>query len=163
NTAGAVGNGPSDEPSISADGRFVSFRSAASDLLPAGQDTNAQTDIFVRDLQNNTTKRASADATGPNFTGNPNDFSAEPFTSADASDLVSGDTNGKRDIFVRDMQTGTTTMVSVGAAGALGNGDSDSPSISQDGRYVVFSSESTNLVGNDTNTKRDVFIHDRNT
>ena len=246
NTAGAAGNGASVEPSISSDGRFVSFTSSASDLLAAGVDTNLHADIFVRDVQAGTTRRVSADSTGPNFTGNANGVSAEPFTSpdgdfvvftsratdmasgvtdrtdatdplgqaanvndvfirdltsnnpnnairmvsvnttgttsgnarsfdasvssggrfvafrSDASDLVTGDTNGKRDIFVRDMNSGVTTRVSVATGGGQSNGDSDSPSISEDGRYVVFSSVGTNLAGNDNNNARDVFIHDRN-
>src|SRR5206468_9696249 len=158
NTAGGVGNGASDEPSISADGRFVSFRSAASDLLPAGVDTNSQTDILVRDLPNNTTKRVTADSTGANFTGNPNDFSAEPFTSSDgrwvafssrASDLVSGVTDrddvptgggglGRAtDVFLRDLQSTdpatATKMVSVNTAGNVsGNARSFDASVSAD-------------------------------
>src|SRR5215217_3773620 len=79
-TGGGAGNGVSDEPSISADGRFVSFRSNATDLIAS--DTNGLTDIFVRDWQAGTTRRASANSSGAQFSGNANGFSAEPFTSA---------------------------------------------------------------------------------
>ena len=239
NSAGtAAGNAKSEEPSISADGRFVSFTSDASDLI--ADDTSTRADIFVRDVQAGTTRRVSNDTGG----GNANDFSAEPFTSADgrwvvftsraqdlqddvvdrddatdprgltnnvidvfirdlqgnnpanairmvsvnaagtasgdrgsfdasvssdgrfvafrsdATDLVANDTNGKRDIFVRNMQSGVTTRVSVISGGGQSNGDSDSPSISQDGRFVVFSSLADNLVAGDTNGARDVFLHD---
>src|SRR5439155_27021792 len=130
-------------------------------------------DVFLPDLQSTdpatATKMVSVNTAG-NVSGNARSFDAS--VSADgrfvafrseASDLVSGDNNGKRDIFVRDMQTAVTTRISVGAGGAEANGDSDSPSISQDGRFVVFSSEASNLAGNDSNGKRDVFLHDRDT
>ena len=80
---------------------------------------------------------------------------------SDASNLVPGDTNGARDVFVRDMQTGETTRVSVSSSGAEANGDSFAPALSSDGRYVAFSSAATNLVDGDTNDANDVFIRDR--
>ena len=78
-----------------------------------------------------------------------------------ASNLVSVDTNGTWDVFVHDRQTGVTERVSVGSAGTEGNGISGSPSISADGRYVAFHSDATNLVADDTNGTRDVFVRDR--
>jgi Tol biopolymer transport system component len=80
-----------------------------------------------------------------------------------ASNLVAGDTNGKADVFVRDRQTGQTTRVSVASDGTQANGDSYSPSISADGRFVVFSSTATNLDPKDQTNAVDVFLHDRNT
>lgn len=86
-----------------------------------------------------------------------------------SDNLVSGDTNGQSDIFVRDRLTGTTERVSVSSTGRQGDGNSGllngmgSPSISADGRFVVFDSEATNLVKGDTNGASDVFIHDRMT
>lgn len=65
---------------------------------------------------------------------------------SDASNLVSGDTNGARDVFVRDRQTGETTRMSVDTSGAEANGDSFAPAISSDGRFVAFSSAASNLV-----------------
>jgi len=76
-----------------------------------------------------------------------------------ASNLVAKDRNDASDIFVRDLVTGTTTLVSVDSAGAQANGPSFSPSISADGNVVAFRSYATNLVANDTEGKIDVFVH----
>ena len=80
-----------------------------------------------------------------------------------ATNLVTGDTNGKSDVFVHDRQNGTTTRVSVDSAGnqASGYAGSSAPSISADGRFVAFVSDATTLVAGDTNGKSDVFVHDR--
>ncbi len=92
-----------------------------------------------------------------------NDFSGDPSVSADgrfvafdsqADNLVSGDTNGSQDIFVHDLMTGRTTIVSRHSSGAYGDGQSNNPSISDDGRYVAFSSVASNLVSGDTNRRR---------
>jgi Tol biopolymer transport system component len=80
-----------------------------------------------------------------------------------ASNLVTGDTNGAVDIFVHDRQTGATTRVSVGIGGAQPNGNSRSPAISADGRYVAYTSGATNLAANDTNAADDIFVYDRQT
>jgi YVTN family beta-propeller protein len=86
------------------------------------------------------------------------------FTS-DASNLVTGDTNSQRDVFVHDRVTKTTSRVNVGAASAQGLGgfNTSIPTISADGRVVAFFSSMTNLVGNDTNSAVDAFVHDRTT
>src|SRR5262249_31008503 len=79
-----------------------------------------------------------------------------------ASNLVSNDGNGGvTDTFVYDRVTDTTELVSRGLGGAAGNGDSDFASITPDGRYVAFSSTASNLVVDDTNGLRDVFVFDR--
>jgi hypothetical protein len=78
-----------------------------------------------------------------------------------AANLVTGDTNNKSDVFVRDRQSAVTTRVSVSSGGLQGNNESYEPQISYDGRYVVFSSLATNLITGDTNNHPDVFIHDR--
>jgi hypothetical protein len=80
-----------------------------------------------------------------------------------ASNLVSGDTNGCIDVFIHDQSTGTTERVSVDSSGGQANGDSSSPSISGDGRYVAFQSLSSNLVAGDSNGTFDIFVHDRTT
>jgi uncharacterized repeat protein (TIGR01451 family) len=105
-----------------------------------------------------------------------NQDSERPSVSADgrfvafaslSDNLVPGDTNGKSDIFVRDRVTGATERVSVSSAGRQGNADGGllngmaGPSISADGRFVVFDSEASNLVKRDTNGTSDVFLHDR--
>jgi uncharacterized repeat protein (TIGR01451 family) len=88
------------------------------------------------------------------------------FASA-ASNLVPDDTNGVGDVFVRDRRTGVTERVSVGGKGAQGNGDSNffgistAPAISDDGRYVAFKSDASNLVKGDRNELTDVFVRDR--
>ena len=79
---------------------------------------------------------------------------------SDASDLVAGDTNGFQDIFVRDLKTGTTVRASTDAAGAQGNGVSEVPALSADGRYVAFSSYASNLVAGDSNGVPDLFARD---
>ena len=99
-----------------------------------------------------------------------NDHSPSPSISSDgryvafdshAYNLVDGDSNGFRDVFVHDRQTGQTTRVSVSSAGVQGNNRSIHPSISSDGRYVAFYSAARNLVDGDNNGFRDVFVHDR--
>ncbi|PYU86902.1 MAG: hypothetical protein DMG08_29040 [Acidobacteria bacterium] len=79
---------------------------------------------------------------------------------SDASDLAAtNDTNGTIDVFVRDLKTGTTTLVSVNSAGAgSGNGPSRLPALSADGRFVAFHSPASDLVANDTNGNFDVFV-----
>jgi Tol biopolymer transport system component len=162
-SAGDEGNGHSHHPALSADGRYVTFSSTASNLV-AG-DTNGLEDIFVRDTISNTTIRVSIDSTGNE--GNAN--SDTPALSADgryvafmswADNLVAGDTNGYRDIFVRDTIANTTTRVSVDSAGNEGNEYSHHPALSADGRYVAFSSLANNLVAGDTNGHFDVFVRD---
>ena len=165
-SSGAQGNDDSDQPAISSDGRYVAFQSLASNLV-AG-DTNATADIFLHDRQSGSTVRVSVDSTG----AQSNSWCESPSISADgqvvsfwssASNLVPGDTTGFGDVFVHDMATGTTEIVSVDSSGAQGNSTSFANGISGDGTIVVFESHATNLVAGDTNGARDVFIHDRST
>src|SRR5205823_2188415 len=81
--------------------------------------------------------------------------------SSNSTNLVSGDTNGKTDVCVRDRLLGKTERVGVSTRGKQGDGDSVKPAISADGRYVTFESAASNLVKNDTNGSRDVFLRDR--
>lgn len=81
---------------------------------------------------------------------------------SEANNLVSGDANGKIDVFVKDRVTGTLTRVSVSSSGLEGDYRSQHPALSQDGRYVVFESFATNLVTNQAK-QGGVFVHDRNT
>lgn len=163
--AGVQGNAQSDDSAISSGGRYVTFKSQASNFVTG--DTNGTSwDIFVKDLQTGAISRVSTSSSGAQSNG----ASHDPVISADgrsvafrssASNLVTGDTNGQQDIFVKDTQTGTTTLVSVSTAGVQGNALSDDPQISDDGRFVAFHSDATNLVTGDTNAVRDVFVRDR--
>src|SRR5207248_11085316 len=84
------------------------------------------------------------------------------FVSA-ATNLVTGDTNGAADVFVRDRQTGTTERVSVASGGTQSNAASVGSALSAAGRFVAFQSDATNLVVGDTNGATDVFVRDRQT
>ena len=160
---GTQGNGASYDPSISADGRYVAFRSMASNLV-AGDSNGAVSDIFVHDRATGTTTIESITPLG----GSGNSSSHAPSISADgryvafhsnASNLVGGDTNGvTSDVFVRDRTGGTTTLVSVVSGGTSANGPSYYPSISADGLYVTFYSTASDLVEGDTNGVADVFV-----
>jgi Tol biopolymer transport system component len=160
---GVPADGRSFGPAISGGGRYVAFHSDASNLVPG--DTNGRGDVFVRDLQAGTTARASLGADGAQAEGDS--FSAAvsgggryvAFASA-AGNLVPGDTNGAVDVFVRDLVAGTTRRVSLRSGGAQGNGTSDGPAVSADGRFVAFVSQATNLVPGDTNGRADVFVHE---
>jgi Tol biopolymer transport system component len=150
---------------ISANGRIVAFSSAATDLVPG--DTNAAYDVFVRDRPNHTTRRVSVSSSGQQANGDSFECAISPdgrfvaFAST-ADNLVSGDTNGHEDIFVRDTQTNTTRRVSVSSSGQQANGDSFKCAISMDGRFVAFESAATNLVPGGT-TGDQVFMRDTKT
>jgi len=158
---GKQANGASADPSISSDGRFVAFQSAASNLV--ANDTNGFTDIFVRDRVNGTTERV-CDGVQPNGDSLTPSISADgnfvAFSSA-ATNLVPGDTNGKLDIFVCDRRSGSIDRASVSTAGVQGNDDSVLPAINSVGCVVAFKSLASNLVPNDHNGVVDVFARDR--
>jgi Tol biopolymer transport system component len=158
-------NVASGNASISADGRYVAFESGDRNLVP--NDTNNSQDIFVHDRQTGETTRVSVASDGSQaYYG-----ASHPSISADgryvafhslSSNLVSGDTNAY-DVFVHDRQTGETTLVSVASDGSQANQQSRNPSISADGRSVAFHAYASNLVPDDTNDDRDIFVHDRQT
>ncbi|MGH9008360.1 MAG: TolB family protein [Acidimicrobiia bacterium] len=163
---GLAGDGDSARPVLSGDGGVVAFDSFAANLV--SDDTNGVSDVFVRDLTSGRVGRMSVDSAGRQSNGD----SFSPSISADgrfvafASDataLVTGDHNRAGDVFVHDRRTGETSRSSVTSGGTQANGDSFSPSISADGRFVAFISEATNLVRGDTNSAADVFVHDRKT
>jgi hypothetical protein len=148
---------------ISADGRIVAFRSAATNLVT--DDTNGVWDLFAHDLETGITQRISVDSSG----AEADDLSEAPAISADgrfvvfasrASNLVQSDMNGTTDVFVRDRLNGVTERVSVDSSGSEANSESRCPAISADGRIVSFYSTASNLIAGDTNGAADVFIHD---
>ena len=164
---GVQGNGDSTLPSISADGRYVTFKSQADNLVVGDTNLFPLSDIFVHDLQTGITTLVSVDSNGVQGNGD----STLPSISADgryvtfksqADNLVVGDTNlfPLSDIFVHDLQTGTTNLVSVDSNGIQGNGDSSAPSISSDGKFVAFESEA-DLVADDNGLFSDIFVYER--
>jgi Tol biopolymer transport system component len=164
--AGPKGNGGSFNPSISADGRRVAFRSEATNLSP--EDTDAVPDIFARDLQTNETtlvSRASgpAGAKGSGISEFPNisgDGTRVAFRS-ESPNLHPDDPDVVEDIFVRDLGTSETTLISRAAgAGPKGNGRSTFVALSEDGDTVAFDSLATNLHPDDTDARADVFARD---
>lgn len=174
-TDGTQANGTSSAPSISSDGRYVAFHSPANNLVNG--DTNNWIDIFVRDRDTDedgvfdepgavSTTRISMSNNGSQANG----ASFDPVISANgryitfeslANNLVDGDNNGIRDIFVYDHETGETSLASVAADGTQGNATSSDAAISADGRYITFQSNATNLVADDTNDSTDIFVHYR--
>lgn len=157
---GQATGGDSGNPTVSATGRFVVYDSLAKNLIKS--DTNKSSDVFIRDRQARTTKRVSIRNGG----GQGNAWSFDPTISnsgryiafsSDATNLVKGDTNRKRDGFVRDRLNKKVRRVSVAAGGGQGRGNSDDVAISGDGRFATFESVAPNLVNKDTNKKKDVF------
>src|SRR5690349_24896310 len=110
-SSGSPANEYSWYPSLSADGRYIAFQSFASNLVP--DDTNADSDVFVRDMQSNLTTRVSVSSDGVQANGHMQNVSMSAdgryvaFGSG-ATNLVAGDTNGMWDIFVHDNQIGVT-------------------------------------------------------
>lgn len=162
----ATGNSASFTADISANGRFMAFRSAANNLV-ANDGNGFTADIFVQNIQTGKNELVSKafDGTSANdmsyFSAISADGQYVAFTSA-ASNLVANDGNHYADVFVRNRKTGKTTRASVSSAGTeavTGVGSSGLVDISGDGRYVVFSSGSNNLVAGDDTTE-DVFLHD---
>lgn len=170
-TTGGPGNDVSVEPDISADGRYVSFHSIASDLVPG--DTNGDSDVFVRDMVLGRTERVSVTSSNEQANGYWSHISADGryvVFAADAANLR-GTPNSRRDIYRRDRSTGRTVMISVASDGTHQNADATFADLSPDGRYVIFWSRASNLVPGVTGVYDDVinaldtyhghmFVHD---
>jgi len=150
-------------PTISKSGRYIAFHSNSSHLI--ANDTNQYSDIFVYDRHSKKIERVSVGINNSeaNFVSFFPDISADgryvTFHS-DANNLVAEDTNRTTDIFVYDRNQQITTRVSVNNQGIAGNLTASSPAISGDGRFIVFHSDATNLVEEDTNKVIDIFLHD---
>jgi subtilisin family serine protease len=161
---GRAGNNGSGPATLSADGRFVAFTSLASDF--AAKDYNLQEDVFVFDRQGLTIECLSQAESGE--TGNGRSFDPQisrdgryvVFQSA-ATNLISGDTNDRDDLFLADRQTRTISRISTGPGGSQSARNSGSPSLSGDGRYIVFESLAENFVPGDANGTWDIFLRDR--
>ncbi len=168
---GAEANNDSTDPDISADGRYVTFVSTATNLVEGDDQATYANEIFVKDLRTGRTVRLISKNRGAGDDGTD----TVPSISADGSviafwsshaDLVPGDTNGVPDVFVWKRSTGKVTRISVSSSGqqsaypaqpdfALSVG----PSISADGKTVSFTSGADNLVKGDTNGLLDIFVH----
>ena len=151
-------------PSISGNGNRVAFNSRSSLLV--GSDGNDTDDVFVRDLQLGQTRRVSVDSGGaeanagsirPQISANGNSIAFE----STATNLVPGDNNARRDVFVHDLDSGLTERVSISTAGAEADRDSDFPSISADGRLIVFESRGSLLDDPTTITSSQIWLRDR--
>jgi chitodextrinase len=168
---GSPANGHSNWPSVSDDGMLIAFVSSADNLVP--DDNNGNDDVFVYSRYTGKTQRVSVASDGAEANGMSwgTDISADgryiAFVSY-ARNLADSDTDSTSDVFVHDLNTRETTQVSVSSDGVDGNGKccmktstSRWPArISDDGRYVVFDSQASNLVDDDTNGNTDVFVHD---
>ena len=163
---GSEANAFSVEPSISGNGRIVAFQSRSSNLAP-GKTTNVF-DIFVHDSDAGITKRVSATPApeggqGDSSSLSPNVSEDGRFIAfhSDATNLAPGDTNGATDVFVHDLLQGTTALVSVNSEGSQGDHSSLFPSISSDGRYVVFQSWADNLAAGEIVSYAHIYVRDR--
>ncbi|MBM4080995.1 MAG: hypothetical protein FJ278_14920, partial [Planctomycetes bacterium] len=165
-STGAQANGHSQDPALSADGRYVAFTSWASDLV--GGDANGTSDIFLHERQTDTTQRVSVSSSGDDADGR----SSAPALSADgdyvafqseATNLVPGDTNSSEDVFLYHRSTATVQRVSVSSSGGQADQASSAPALSSDGGYVAFVSSAHNLVDEDTNNQDDIFVYERST
>lgn len=167
NASNIKSNGPNIAPTLSTDGRYVTFASTATNYVSGV--TNSFQNIYTKDLISGSVTRVSlstggAEPDNDSFTpSNSNDGRYVTFGSR-ATNLVINDTNGVQDVFLRDTQLGTTVKISNGSLGE--NPQSNIMSgraMSGDGRYIVFASEASNVVPGDLNSKQDVFMFDRDT
>lgn len=168
---GVQANGASTAPVLSADGQFVAFHSAATNLV-AG-DTNGVQDVFVKDTLTGGVTRISTSAGGAQGNGAStwaaiSSNGRRVAFNSDASNLVPGDTNATGDVFIKDLDTGATILASSGLGGTLANGGSnmgdlsgpDAPGISGNGNLVGFYSTATNLASPNTNGQTSIFVKD---
>lgn len=142
-------------------GRYVVFSTQASNVVP--NDSNAWTDAFVRDLQTGTIERVSltaVDGQASDITSNPTISDDGRYVAFDHGALLAGGVVGEQNVYVRDRTAGTTLLVNVKSDEGLPDAGAASPVISGNGRYVVFSSNATNLVTGDGNGSYDVFVRD---
>lgn len=166
--SGVQANLEQGETAMSANGRFAAFISGSTNLVP--QDKNNCDDVFVYDLQASTVTRVSVNSNGSEATGFPDDCnSRQPAISADgryvvfasaAGNLAPHEGSGSR-VYLHDRQTRVTELISVPQILGEEFANSFNPSVTADGRFVVFESESSRLVSNDNNNFMDVFIRDR--
>ncbi len=151
-------------PSISGDGRYIAYQSSNNKIV-AGDTNGVNTDVFIFDRDTKTTEIVSVRTDGVQSDGS----CTNPYVSGDGrfvtflcsdTSLDARDTNGRSDVYLRDRVAGTTSLISVNSAGVVGNEDALQPSVSDNGRYVVWDSRADNLVTLDNNATSDVFMRD---
>ena len=164
---GEQANGDSDNPSLSADGEYLAYESEADNIcgINTGGPIIKNIVWFFGSLKkcevvnvDDEGNPAEADCYGPSISGN-----GQAVAFYTESPLVSGDTNGMSDVYLRDLYSKVTTRISVSSSGGQGDGWSDQPSISNDGNLIAFSSRASNLVTGDANGFTDIFVHNRTT
>lgn len=166
-SSGAESNGDSTNARISADGRYVVFQSDATNLVE--NDMNGFSDVFLKDLQTGITTRVSTGADGSEGNSSVRYSSAVSMDGryvvfdSQASNLVANDINNRSDVFLKDMLTGSIKLLSTGPNAMEANKGSYYPTMSPDGRFIVFDSDVSNLVSDDTNNQGDVFLVDTQT
>ena len=157
--------GASSNPSLNSDGTKIAFQSNSGTF---GNDSTNLQHIYLKNTSNNTFSRISVDSNG----NNADSISFSPSISGDgkiiayysfAKNLASGDNNNSTDVFVRDMNTNKTTLVSSSSTGVYGNGESTSPAVSRNGKFVAFNSKATNLTSLNTNNKNQVYVKNLST
>ena len=163
NTDGTQSNGISRNPSLSSDGRYIVFESAATTLVSG--DTNGAFDIFLYDRILDNLERVNltignTQSAGSSYRPSVSDDGNRVVFESDATDLIGAfnDTNGNRDIFIRLRNVPSTARVSVNSSGVQSNGDSTQATISRDGTGVLFQSLASTLVDDDTNGLSDIFM-----
>lgn len=165
---GGEGEHGSIAPAVSGDGRFVAFITE-NPFDPI--DSPGSNDIYVRDMQDGVTEIVSVNSDGE-IGGTASLIYYGPAISADGryvvfehpkQGLVDDDTDNTGDIFMRDRLFGETSIVSVSTSGAIANDTCIGATVSDDGRFVAYYSDADNLVEEDDNGLKDVFLHDRDT
>lgn len=164
-SAGNAANGLSTKPVLSADGKYIAYESKATDILAS--DSDAISDIYRYNIQADSTQLVSVNSSG--VKGNA--LSEEAYISdngnlvafsSDASNL-GGTNDNVTDVFVRNINTGTTTAITSGAPNITGFTDSQQPVVSNDGNIVAFESFRSDLVPGDTNGVQDLFVYEVST
>lgn len=171
--AGLAGNNSSDSPDISDDGRIVAFESGATDLVDGVDRNGATTDVFVLDTVRRTIVRVSVTSDGvqppagtsgtPRVSGNGRFvafMSQAPLTAAIDPTPKAREVDRTHHVFVRDLLTSTTHLVSGTSDGQTANESSWAPAINADGRFVAYTSLATNVVSHDRNRSADIFLYD---
>jgi Ca2+-binding RTX toxin-like protein len=159
---GGQSNGAAYGPLFSPDGTKIAFYGPASNLVPG--DTNGFWDLFVKDLNTGAITRVSTTSSGAQANGSTltpafsHDGTKIAFVSY-ASNLSAGDSNGRQDVFIKDLVTGEVTSITVQAPiASSGNADTWDLAFSADDSELTFTSRLSTLVPGDTAGQLDVFV-----